>query len=94
MFVAVAAMAFVSCQKEENAPVNETKSATLTLQATVADTKTYIEENAVLWGTGEYVQLYFNDGKKDIVMKWSARKSPHSSLRFFHMLSGESGSAA
>lgn len=62
MFVAVAAMASVSCQKEENAPVNETKSATLTLQATVADTKTYIEDNAVLWGTGEYVQLYFNDG--------------------------------
>lgn len=62
MFVAVAAMASVSCQKEENAPVNETKSATLTLQATVADTKTYIEDNAVLWGTNEYVQLYFNDG--------------------------------
>lgn len=62
MFVAVAAMASVSCQKEENTPVNETKSATLTLQATVADTKTYIEENAVLWGMGEYVQLYFNDG--------------------------------
>lgn len=69
MFVAVAAMAFVSCQKEENAPVNETKSATLTLQATVADTKTYIEENAVLWGTGEYVQLYFNDGKKEQFVK-------------------------
>lgn len=62
MFVAVAAMASVSCQKEENAPVNETKSATLTLHATVADTKTYIEDNAVLWGTNEYVQLYFNDG--------------------------------
>ena len=29
-----------------------------------------------------------------IVMKWSARKSPHSSLRFFHMLTGESGFSA
>jgi len=69
MLIAVAAMASVSCQKEENAPVNETKSATLTLHATVADTKTYIEENTVLWGTGEYVQLYFNDGTNSQYVK-------------------------
>lgn len=82
MLVAAAAMASVSCQKEENAPVNETKSATLTLQATVADTKTYIEDNAVLWGTGEYVQLYFNDGadkyvksKEDAADLWEGEAS-------------------
>ena len=62
MLIAVAAMASVSCQKEGNAPVNESKSATITLQANVVDTKTYIENNAILWGDGEYVQLYFNDG--------------------------------
>ena len=63
MLVAVAAMASVSCQKEENAPVNETKSATLTLYADVDNTKTYIDaENTIIWGTDEYVQLYFNDG--------------------------------
>ena len=62
MLIAVAAMASVSCQKEENAPVNESKSATLTLQANVVDTKTYIVDNAILWGADEYVQLYFNDG--------------------------------
>ena len=62
MLVAVAAMASVSCQKEEaQAPV-EPKSTTLTLHANVEETKTYIEGNTVLWGTGEYVQLYFNNG--------------------------------
>lgn len=62
MLVAVAAMASVSCQKEEaQAPV-EPKSTTLTLHANVEETKTYIEDNTVLWGTGEYVQLYFNNG--------------------------------
>lgn len=63
MLIAVAAMASVSCQKEEaQAPV-EPKSTTITLKADVVDTKTYItEDNAVLWGTGEYVQLYYNDG--------------------------------
>lgn len=63
MLVAAAAMAFVSCQKEETQAPAESKSITLTLNANVVDTKTYInEENAVLWGTGEYVQLYYNDG--------------------------------
>lgn len=62
MLIAVAAMASVSCQKEEaQAPV-EPKSTTITLNANVVDTKTYIEDKAVLWGTGEYVQLYYNDG--------------------------------
>lgn len=63
MLIAVAAMASVSCQKEEaQAPV-EPKSTTITLKADVVDTKTYITEgNAVLWGTGEYVKLYYNDG--------------------------------
>lgn len=66
MLIAVAAMASVSCQKEEaQAPV-EPKSTTITLKADVVDTKTYITEgNAVLWGTGEYVQLYFNNGTDD-----------------------------
>ena len=66
MLIAVAAMASVSCQKEEaQAPV-EPKSTTITLKADVVDTKTYItEDNAVLWGTGEYVQLYFNNGTDD-----------------------------
>jgi len=65
MLVAVAAMASVSCQKEEaQAPV-EPKSTTLTLHANVEETKTYIDDNTVLWGTGEYVQLYFNNGTDD-----------------------------
>lgn len=63
MLIAAAAMTFVSCQKEETQAPAESKSTTLTLNANVVDTKTYItEENAVLWGTGEYVQLYFNNG--------------------------------
>ena len=67
MLVAVAAMTSVSCHKEENAPVNDLKSATITLNADVSDTKTYIEENAILWGVGEYVHLYYNDGEPHFV---------------------------
>ena len=63
MLIAVAAMAFVSCQKEEtSAP--ETVSATLTLNANVDQTKTYLDENnAVLWGKGEAVTLYVGSGE-------------------------------
>lgn len=63
MLIAVAAMAFVSCQKEEtSAP--ETVSATLTLNANVDQTKTYLgEENQVLWGKGEAVTLYVGSGE-------------------------------
>lgn len=63
MLVAAAAMAFASCQKEENiAP--ETISATLTMHADVDATKTYLGEgNTVLWGTGESVQLYVGSGE-------------------------------
>ena len=63
MLVAAAAMAFASCQKEENiAP--ETISATLTMHADVDATKTYLgESNTVLWGTGESVQLYVGSGE-------------------------------
>lgn len=63
MFVAVAAMAFASCQKEENV-TPETISATLTMYADAEATKTYLsEDNAVLWGTGEAVQLYVGAGE-------------------------------
>ena len=63
MLVAAAAMAFASCQKEENiAP--ETISATLTMHADVEATKTYLgEDNTVLWGKGESVQLYVGAGE-------------------------------
>ena len=63
MLVAAAAMAFASCQKEENvAP--ETISATLTMHADVEATKTYLgEDNTVLWGTGESVKLYVGAGE-------------------------------
>ena len=62
MLVAAAAMAFVSCQKQEiSAP--ETISATLTMHAGVHQTKTYIAENTVLWGTGESVKLYIGAGE-------------------------------
>ena len=63
MLVAAAAMAFASCQKEENiAP--ETISATLTMHADVDATKTYLGEgNTVLWGTGESVHLYVGSGE-------------------------------
>lgn len=58
MLVAAAAMAFTSCQKEEvSAP--ETVSVNLTMHAGVEETKTYLgEENQVLWGKGESVNLY------------------------------------
>ena len=58
MLVAAAAMAFISCQKEEeHAP--ETVSAKLVMQAGVDQTKTYLgEANKVLWGKGETVNLY------------------------------------
>lgn len=63
MFVAAAAMAFTSCQKEETtAP--ETVSATLTMHADVEQTKTYLgEDNAVRWGKGEAVKLYVGSGE-------------------------------
>lgn len=62
MLVAAAAMAFASCQKEETtAP--ETVSATLTMHADVEQTKTYLENNTVLWGTGESVTLYVGSGE-------------------------------
>lgn len=63
MLVAVAAMAFTSCQKEETA-APETVSATLTMHAGVEETKTYLDEdNAVLWGKGEAVTLYVGSGE-------------------------------
>lgn len=63
MLVAVAAMASVSCQKEE-AQAPETLSATLTLHADAEATKTYLgKDNNVLWGTGEAVQLYVGVGE-------------------------------
>lgn len=62
MLVAAAAMAFTSCQKEETA-APETVSATLTMHAGVEETKTYLENNAVLWGKGEAVTLYVGSGE-------------------------------
>lgn len=62
MLVAAAAMAFASCQKEE-ATAPETVSATLTMHADVEQTKTYLENNTVLWGTGESVTLYVGSGE-------------------------------
>lgn len=63
MLVAVAAMASVSCQKEE-AAAPETVSATLTMHADVEQTKTYLDkDNAVLWGKGEAVKLYVGSGE-------------------------------
>ena len=63
MLIAVAAMAFVSCQKDETA-APETVSATLTMHADVEQTKTYLNENnAVLWGKGEAVTLYVGAGE-------------------------------
>ena len=65
MLVAAAAMTFASCQREElNAP-KETVSATLTMHAGVEQTKTYLNGNAVLWGTGEAVALYVGTGVGD-----------------------------
>ena len=62
MLVAAAAMTFASCQKQEVlAP--ETFSATLTMHAGVEETKTYLENNAVLWGKGEAVTLYVGSGE-------------------------------
>ena len=62
MLVAAAAMAFTSCQKEETA-APETVSATLTMHADVEQTKTYLENNTVLWGKGEAVTLYVGAGE-------------------------------
>lgn len=62
MLIAVAAMAFVSCQKDETA-APETVSATLTLNASVDQTKTYLDGNTVLWGKGEAVSLYVGTGE-------------------------------
>ena len=70
MLVAAAAMTFASCQKQEN-NVPETFSATLTVNADV-QTKTYLEDNAILWGTGEAVKLYLNDGEAKFITSASA----------------------
>lgn len=70
MLVAAAAMAFVSCQKQE-IDAQETFSATLTVNADV-QTKTYLEDNAILWGTGEAVKLYLNDGESNFISSASA----------------------
>ena len=61
MLVAAAAMAFTSCQKEETA-APETVSVNLTMHAGVEETKTFLENNAVLWGKGEAVKLYVGSG--------------------------------
>ena len=63
MLVAAAAMASVSCQKEVTAPVNETFSTTMSLNASVEQTKTYLGEDlegnkTVYWGKDESVNLY------------------------------------
>ena len=70
MLVAAAAMAFVSCQKQE-IDAQETFSATLTVNADV-QTKTYLEDNAIFWGTGEAVELYLNDGEAKFITSASA----------------------
>ena len=70
MLVAAAAMTFASCQKQEN-NVPETFSATLTVNADV-QTKTYLEDNAIFWGTGEAVELYLNDGEAKFITSASA----------------------
>ena len=62
MLIAAAAMAFTSCQKEETA-APEIVSATLTMHADVEQTKTYLENNTVLWGKGEAVTLYVGAGE-------------------------------
>ena len=71
MLIAVAAMAFVSCQKDETA-APETLSATLTLNASVDQTKTYIDENnTVRWGKEEAVSLYVGTGEgEDVTAKF------------------------
>lgn len=84
MLVAVAAIASVSCQKEENTSINETKSATLTLNASVVESKTYINEaNEVLWGEGEYVQLYFKSGENSQFVKSNETNASGSSKTTF-----------
>jgi len=66
MLVAAAAMTFASCQKEEMNSPKETISTTLTLNADVDATKTYLgEDNTVLWGKGEAVTLSVKAGNAD-----------------------------
>ena len=62
MLIAAAAMAFTSCQKEETA-APETVSVNLTMHAGVEQTKTYLENNTVLWGKGEAVTLSVGSGE-------------------------------
>lgn len=67
MLVAAAAMTFASCQKQEMND-SETFSTILTLNAEVA-TKTYLEDNTILWGVGETVNLYLAASEGDPIFK-------------------------
>ena len=73
LIIAGMAVTFIACQKEITAPedidnnqteiTDESFSVNLTLNAAVEETKTYLDENLnVLWGKGESVTLYLQDG--------------------------------
>lgn len=63
---ALAALTFQSCNKELGTVESPSGSVTLNLMATESadEVKTYLgqDKKSVLWGTGEYLQLYYNDG--------------------------------
>ena len=81
MLVAAAAMTFASCQKEEMNSPKETISTTLTLNADVDATKTYLgEDNTVLWGKGEAVTLSVKAGNADPQFINSTATDAHNGL--------------
>lgn len=67
---AVAALALVSCNKEENYTAPEENAVTIRVHASASDllgedgTKTYIDNtNTIIWGTGEYMKLALTAGE-------------------------------
>lgn len=59
-------MAAASCQKEAQPCGPE--QVNLVLSTEIAEiSKTYLQEKTVLWGTGEYVYLWYNDGQDKFV---------------------------
>ncbi len=66
---AVAALALVSCNKEDNYTAPEANAVTIRVHAQASElkaddeaTKTYIENKTILWGTGEYMKLALGSG--------------------------------
>ena len=73
---AFAALLAASCQQVQPEPA---PGGTFTVQAEIPsdDTKAYLDGNAIKWGTGEYLMLYYNDGSDKFAKSLASSADSH-----------------